>query len=109
MELLGYLNYEIIPIMLTPWEVLSGDNSVNAMSTILHFPQLALVLRRGGIALCFVAIGVSVVKLLVYHDNKNRAELKENIKYKMLVIILIASMVTLFGLLKTVLDSVFGF
>lgn len=89
-----------------PWSIL-GDpvtNSVYAGS----LTNLAFVLRKGGIVLCFLAIACSVVKLLVYHDQKSQTELKNNIIHKLWVIILIASLVTLFTLLKTTADQVFG-
>lgn len=93
----------------TPWEILGNplNNNLSVAGGTVPFGSLGLVLRRGGVALCFLAIAVSVVKLLVYHDAKNQAELKENIKHKLYVIILIASLVTLFTLMKDLFDGVF--
>lgn len=94
----------------TPWEILgsTNNNKLSVLGGTIQYGSLGLVVRRGGIALCFLAIAISVVKLLIYHDVKSQSELKENIKHKLYVIILISSLIALFTLMKSTFDSIFG-
>ena len=91
----------------TPWSILGNDGGL-AIPSGLDLASLGTVLRRGCIGLCFVALAVNLVKLYILHDTKNRSEIKQNIVHKVWIIIICASLILLFTLLKETLDSVFG-
>jgi len=90
-----------------PWEILARDNTPTDIPG-LDIGGLIYVIQRATVALCFLTCAVSVIVLMVNSgDNRMLSEKKKTITHKAFIAMLVSGVITLFAVIKHILDNSF--
>lgn len=90
-----------------PWKILARDNAPTDIPG-LDIGGLIYVIQRATVALCFLTCAVSVIVLMVNSgDNRMLSEKKKAITHKAFIAMLVSGVITLFAVIKHILDNSF--
>ena len=93
-----------------PMAIITGDTNMENPATsgtvayVLDFPGLIYTLQRALILVGIIGILASGAAMYFVNDSKMRAEKKQEIMKKLMVVLLASSVLTLFDILKRILD-----
>lgn len=99
---------DTVSVTQTPWGILTDDkDSINDDFNMLE--EAPGILRTFALWACIISLTMSFAGLAFFSSPQRRDEAKENIVFKLCLIVVIAGMVGILDIIKLAIDHAVGF